>query len=83
MTSYLELASLRLDSEWVLEAPLEKKAETQVDAKVVLGFFGPLAEFRDIEPKFDTQSLQRYITMRRMERDVERLENLEVVAPET
>ena len=79
VTSYVELTSLKLDSEWVLKTPVD--AQTQIEPQITLTFVGPLSEFGQLNPDVDTQSLERYITMRRMEQDVERLEKLEVPKP--
>ncbi len=81
VTSFVELTNLKLDSEWVLETPLD--AETQIEPRITMTFAGPVNEFGLLKPDVDTQSLERYLTMRRMERDVERLEKLQVPkAPE-
>lgn len=76
VTSYLELARLKLDSEWLL---IGRKSEAGGKApQIKLIFAGSLFEFGRIKPDIDTQTLERYITMRRMEADVERLERLDV-----
>lgn len=76
VTSFLELATLKLDSEWVL---MSKTGEDADEApRVTLVFAGPLAELGRLKPSIDTQALQRYVTIRRMQQDVERLEKLEV-----
>ncbi len=81
VTSFVELTNLKLDSEWVLETPVD--AQTQIEPRITMTFAGPVAEFGRLNPDVDTQSLERYLTMRRMERDVERLEKLQVPkAPE-
>lgn len=81
VTSFVELTNLKLDSEWVLETPVD--AQTQIEPRITMTFAGPVTEFGRLNPDVDTQSLERYLTMRRMERDVERLEKLQVPkAPE-
>lgn len=81
ITSFVELTNLKLDSEWVLETPVD--AQTQIEPRITMTFAGPVTEFGLLNPDVDTQSLERYLTMRRMERDVERLEKLQVPkAPE-
>jgi uncharacterized protein involved in outer membrane biogenesis len=75
VASYLQLSTLELDSEWALQA-----AENTGGAKprVSLIFSGALKDIGKIQPKIDTTGLARYVTIRKMEKDVERLENLDV-----
>lgn len=72
INGYLELTSLRLDSEWHM----------QLDGSdlppVSLVFAGPLANAGQITPAIDTDAVESYLTVRRMQEDVERLENLDV-----
>lgn len=76
INSYLDIAGMRLDSEWVLSIPAG--IETAQTPQITLAFAGSLLDLGRIGPDLDTQALERYITMRRMERDVERLEQLDV-----
>ncbi len=75
VASYLQLATLELDSEWALQA-----AESTVGAKprVSLIFTGALKDIGKLQPKIDTTGLARYVTIRKMQKDVERLEKLDV-----
>lgn len=75
VTSFLEFATLRLDSEWML---VSGKAEDEEAPRISLAFAGPLADVGAMKPDIDAGALRRHATIRRMERDVERLENLEV-----
>lgn len=74
--SSLDLAALKLRSEWSLNAANTGKKKTQAPP-VQLGFMGSLENFGKIKPIVDTKQLERFITVEQMERDVERLEELE------
>lgn len=76
VSAYVDLARLRLDSEWVLVAG--RTGANEVAPQATLAFAGSLFDFGRLEPRIDVQELQRYITMRRMERDVKQLEELDV-----
>jgi len=73
INGYVELASLRLDSEW--EMRLDGNADLP---PVSLVLAGPLNDAGTISPAFDTEAVESYLTMRRMQEDVERLETLDV-----
>ena len=75
INAYLELASLKLDSEW--SVALKDKASADLPP-VSLVFAGPLNNAAEISPAIDTVSVESYLTMRRMKEDVERLETLDV-----
>ena len=68
---YIELASLKLDSEWTVNMEGDLPA-------VSLVFAGPLDKAAEISPGIDTVAIESYLTMRRMKEDVERLETLDV-----
>ena len=72
---YLELASLKLDSEWVMALT---GAGNKSVPPVTLVFTGSLGKANEIAPAIDTASIEDYLTMRRMQEDVERLETLDV-----
>jgi hypothetical protein len=76
LNGYIELASLRLDSEWVLRLP---GGEGMPSISVV--FAGPLNKAGTISPAVDVDAIASYLTMRRMQEDVETLENLDVSGP--
>jgi hypothetical protein len=73
INGYVELASLRLDSEWVMTLP---GGDNVPSVSVV--FAGPLSDAGTIAPAIDAEALENYLTMRRMQEDVERLETLDV-----
>lgn len=76
--SLLDLDTLRLDSEWRVEL----KAGAATDAKraalppVSVQFTGPLAALGSLQADVKADALEREITVRRMEREVEELERL-------
>ena len=73
INGYVELASLRLDSEWVMT--LEGGDDVP---SVSLVLAGPLNNAGAIAPVIDADAIESYLTMRRMQEDVERLETLDV-----
>ncbi len=75
INGYVELASLKLDSEWTvnLTGPGSKDVPP-----VNLLFTGALNKAGEITPAIDTAAIEAYLTMRRMQEDVERLETLDV-----
>ena len=73
INGYVELASLRLDSEW--EMRLDGNADLP---PVSLVLAGPLNNAGTISPSVDTEAVETFLTMRRMQEDVERLETLDV-----
>ncbi|MHA1164191.1 MAG: AsmA family protein [Alphaproteobacteria bacterium] len=76
VTSYLQFSTLQLDSEWALQTaglPGEDKS-----AKVSLVFSGALENIGKFKPRIDTTGLARYVTIRKMQQDVEKLEKLDV-----
>jgi hypothetical protein len=75
INGYVELASLRVDSEWVMRLSGSGSADVP---PVSLVLAGPLSDAGAITPSFDTAPVETYLTMRRMQEDVERLETLDV-----
>ena len=75
INGFVELASLKLDSEWAVG--LTGTAAKDVPP-VSLVFTGPLTRAGEIAPAVDTGAIEAYLTMRRMQEDVERLETLDV-----
>jgi hypothetical protein len=73
VNGYVELASLKLDSEWTMALP---GGDAMPSISLVLA--GPLANAGAIAPAIDVAAIENYLTMRRMQEDVERLENLDV-----
>ncbi|MBC8012703.1 MAG: AsmA family protein [Methyloceanibacter sp.] len=75
INGYLELASLKLDSEWAVSLI---GPSSQDVPPVNLLFTGTLNRAGEISPAVDTAAIEAYLTMRRMQEDVERLETLDV-----
>lgn len=74
VNGYVELASLKLDSEWTVSL-----VGTNQDVPPVnIVFTGALNKASEISPSVDTAAVEAYLTMRRMQEDVERLETLDV-----
>lgn len=72
---YVELASLKLDSEWAVSLA---GASNHDVPPVSLVFTGALDKAGDISPAVDTAAIEAYLTMRRMQEGVEQLETLDV-----
>ncbi|MGE0612592.1 MAG: AsmA family protein, partial [Hyphomicrobiales bacterium] len=76
VASFLELSSLRLDSEWVVSAV---KPDTEgAEPQIALAFVGPVEDLGRISPDMEVEPLERFVTIARMEKDVETLEKLDV-----
>src|SRR5581483_2515966 len=72
---YLELASLKVDSEWAMSLT---GADDKDVPPVTLVFAGALDKANEIVPQVDTAAIEEYLTVHRMQEDVERLETLDV-----
>lgn len=79
VATYVQLANMQLDSEWALQS-----AEGIGGSKprVSLVFSGPLQRVGMLQPSIDTTGLERFVTIRKMQKDVERLEKLDVSGPQ-
>jgi uncharacterized protein involved in outer membrane biogenesis len=75
INGYIELASLRVDSEWGMRLKDSRDADMP---PVNLVLAGSLRDAGSITPQIDTAPLEGFLTVRRMEGDVERLETLDV-----
>jgi hypothetical protein len=75
INGFVELVSLKLDSEWAVSLT---GASVKDVPPVNLVFTGPLAKAPEIAPSIDTGAIEAYLTMRRMQEGVERLETLDV-----
>lgn len=73
--SSIVLTSLKLNSHWRLSVDAKEGSEALPPVK--LSFSGALDQFGSLKPDINTQLLERYLTVERMERDVQRLEDLE------
>ena len=75
INGYVELASLRLDSEWAMRLSGVPGADMPA---VNLVFAGSLRDAGTITPQIDTAPMENFLTVTRMQADVERLETLDV-----
>ena len=75
INGYIELASLKLDSEWALKLAGANSGDVP---PVGLVFTGALNKAGEISPAVDTAAIEAYLTMRRMQEGVEQLETLDV-----
>ena len=75
INAYVELASLKLDSEWVMSLT---GAPNESIPPVSLVFTGALNKAGNIAPAIETEAIESYLTMRRLQEDVEKLETLDV-----
>ncbi|MFA5949817.1 MAG: AsmA family protein [Hyphomicrobium sp.] len=75
----IELATMKLDSEWQIEAKLARAtgpAERAYLPPVSVVYTGKLAEYGVLEPTVSVAALERELAVRKLERDVEHLEQL-------
>ena len=75
INGYVELASLRLDSEWAMRLNGSKDADVP---PVNLVLAGSLQDPAAITSVVDTEPMETFLTVSRMQADVERLETLDV-----
>jgi uncharacterized protein involved in outer membrane biogenesis len=75
VNGYLELASLRLDSEWAIRLDGGRDADMP---PVNLVLAGSLADAGAISPVIDTAPIETFLTVSRMQEDVQKLETLDV-----
>jgi hypothetical protein len=75
INGYVELASLRLDSEWTMRLNGSKDADMP---SVNLVLAGSLQDPGAITSVVDTEPMETFLTVSRMQADVERLETLDV-----
>lgn len=75
VTTTVDLAALAIDSEWRIRA--KSAIEGEADwPPVAVTFVGPLAELSALEARVTTDAVERELTVRRMERNVNELERL-------
>ncbi|HZA02787.1 MAG TPA: AsmA family protein [Hyphomicrobiaceae bacterium] len=77
----IDLASLKLDSEWKLEPRGRPRSRTGAAGRAALPgisviYVGPLAALHTLEPRLSFEALERELSVRKMERDVDQLERL-------
>ena len=71
----LDLKTLQLDSDWRLERPAAATDKTPLPG-VTVSYRGSIAALGSLEPRINSEALERELSVRRMERDVEELERL-------
>jgi uncharacterized protein involved in outer membrane biogenesis len=71
----VDLASFRLDSEWDVTY-LGKATDGQPLPPVRLAFAGPVAQFSSLTPQLDADQFERYLSIKRIDRDMDKLEKL-------
>jgi uncharacterized protein involved in outer membrane biogenesis len=79
-SSVIDLASMKLDSEWQIEPKLNRpsaaaQARPYLPAVTVV-YTGKLSALSALEPTVSTAALERELSVRKMERDVDQLESL-------
>ena len=70
----LDLKTLQVESDWRLE-PLAAGDKAALPG-VTVSYRGPVAALASLEPRINSEALERELAVRRMERDVEELERL-------
>jgi hypothetical protein len=75
MVTTVDLAALAVDSEWRIKAKSAVQGEADWPP-VAVTFVGPLAELSTLEAQVTTDAVERELTVRRMERNVNELEQL-------
>ena len=78
VATYVQLANMQLDSEWALQSA---EGIDGSKPRVSLVFTGPLRELGKLSPSIDTAGLARFVTIQKLQKDVERLEKLDVSGP--
>ena len=74
---FLDLASLRFDSEWQIAHRGPAEADnTERLPPVRMVFTGPLAELSSVKPRLYADQFERFLTINRMDADMDRLEKL-------
>jgi len=73
----LDLRALNLDSEWRLDQkPAAGPTDKPALPTVTVTYRGPIGSLGTLEPRISSEALERELSVRRMERDVEELERL-------
>jgi hypothetical protein len=71
----LDLKTLQFESDWRLEKAAAAGDKSPMPG-VAVGYRGPVAALGSLEPRINSEALERELAVRRMERDVEELERL-------
>jgi uncharacterized protein involved in outer membrane biogenesis len=74
----IDLQELKVDSAWKLEPRPSRRLPAGKGPLpgISVIYVGPLLDFASIEPRIQSEALEREITVRRMEREVEALERI-------
>jgi uncharacterized protein involved in outer membrane biogenesis len=75
-SAVVDLGSLRFDSEWVVD-PQARTDDGYALPAIRLAFAGPLARFSAVEAQLYTDDFARFLTIKRMDQDMEKLEKLD------
>jgi hypothetical protein len=79
-SSVIDLASMKLDSEWQIEPRLNRPSAAAQQRSylpaVTVVYTGKLSALSSLEPTVSTSALERELSVRKMERDVDQLEFL-------
>jgi uncharacterized protein involved in outer membrane biogenesis len=73
---FVDLSTNRIDSEWNVAFRGKTKNPIEGMPPIRLVYAGALAGFTTLQPQLSTQEYERFLSMRRMDRDMERLEKL-------
>ena len=75
----VELATLKVDSEWTIEPKVSARATTPARPflpAISVVYVGSLRDVARLEPKVSTEALERELAVRKMELDVDELERV-------
>ena len=72
----VDLKTLLVESDWRLETKAASPAGKAPLPAVTVSYRGPVAALGSLEPRINSEALERELAVRRMERDVEELERL-------
>ena len=75
-TASLDLRTLNLESEWRLDQSVASPAGKPALPAVTVTYRGPIGSLGDLASRISSEALERELSVRRMERDVEELERL-------
>jgi len=75
-TASLDLRTLNLESEWRLDQPAAGPGGKPALPAVTVTYRGPIGSLGELTSRISSEALERELSVRRMERDVEELERL-------
>ena len=79
-STFIELASMKLDSEWSLEA--NRRSKNALPG-VRMIFSGPVGDMASIKPELDISELKQSLVVKKIEQDFDTLKKLDERDPET